>query len=48
VDSIFKLTPDGNKSTFVTGIEASGGLAFDPAGKNESHGGLSAEWSDNS
>jgi sugar lactone lactonase YvrE len=32
VDSIFKLTPDGNKSTFATGIEASGGLAFDPAG----------------
>jgi hypothetical protein len=32
VDSIFKLTPDGNKRTFVTGIEASGGLAFDPAG----------------
>jgi hypothetical protein len=32
VDSIFKLTPDGKKSIFVTGIEASGGLAFDPAG----------------
>ena len=31
-EGIFKFTPDGRKSSFVAGVDVSGGLAFDPAG----------------